>query len=169
MAAANSASSLSGSTAGMATERQALKVKKLNSNAKLPSKAKKGDAGYDLFATSSGTILPGERVMIGTGLAFAIPEGYYGRISPRSGLALKHGIDILAGVVDSLFRGEVNVILINTSGRHEPQTKEFKYNVGDAIAQIIIQKCENFPVEAVEELDQTERGSGGFGSTGTRN
>lgn len=150
-----------------------LAVKKLDSRAKLPSKAyadmEKYDAGYDLFALEDGKIEPGQRVMIRTGLAFAIPPGYYGRIAPRSGLALKHGIDILAGVVDANYRDEIRVIAINTTGGYDAQTKTFEYKAKDAIAQMIIEVAKNFPVKEVDTLDETTRNLQGFGSTDTRN
>lgn len=139
-------------------------IKRLYNNAKLPSKANHGDAGYDLFALEDGVIAPGERAMVKTGITMSIPLGYYGRIAPRSGYAWKQGIDVLAGVLDSPYRGPVNVILLNTD-----KYKEFTYKAGDAIAQLIIEVCKDYPVEEVEELDQTSRGSDGFGSTGSRN
>ena len=142
-----------------------LSIKKLDSKAKLPTKANSTDAGYDLFALEDGEIQSNQRVMIKTGISMAIPEGLYGRIAPRSGLAWKYGIDILAGVVDSGYRGPVNVIALNTNNGTEP----FRFKAGDAIAQIILENCHNFEVKEVENLDNTERGVGGFGSTGTRN
>jgi dUTP pyrophosphatase len=144
-----------------------LLIKKLSDQAKIPSKANYDDAGYDLYALEDGIIQPGQRVMIKTGISMAIPYGYYGRIAPRSGLAWKSGIDILAGVVDSGYRGPVNVIAINTTSGE--QQKPFEYKAGDAVAQIIIECCADLQVSVVNELDETNRGSGGFGSTGTRN
>lgn len=144
-----------------------LKIKLLSDQARVPIKANNSDAGYDLFALEDGIIQPGQRVMIKTGISMAIPLGYYGRIAPRSGLAWKNGIDILAGVVDSGYRGPVNVIAINTTSGE--QQKPFEYKARDAIAQIIIECCANLSTEVVSELDDTSRGSGGFGSTGTRN
>lgn len=144
-----------------------LKIKLLSDQARVPIKANNSDAGYDLFALEDGIIQPGQRVMIKTGISMAIPLGYYGRIAPRSGLAWKNGIDILAGVVDSGYRGPVNVIAINTTSGE--QQKSFEYKARDAIAQIIIECCANLSTEVVSELDDTSRGSGGFGSTGTRN
>lgn len=157
-------------------------VKKLTQNAKLPVKAKSGDAGYDLFATEYTIINPGERKLISTGIAVEIPYGYYGRIAPRSGLALKSGIDVLGGVVDCGYHGEVGVILINLnlpSNIHNISDKEKTYSSlfgdankfvvkpGDRIAQIIIEQCLDLKVIEVNELEKTERGECGFGSTGT--
>lgn len=99
-----------------------------------------------------------------TGLVVAIPAGHYGRIAPRSGLAVKHGIDVLAGVIDSDYRGEIQVILIN----HSDQTVHFRH--GDRIAQLILEKATRpklVAVDRIEDLGNTERGAGGFGSTGT--
>jgi dUTP pyrophosphatase len=100
---------------------------------------------------------------VNTGIQIAIPEGYYGRIAPRSGLAVKHGIDVLAGVVDSGYRGEVGVVLQNLG------LMDFEYREGDRIAQLIIEKCHDVEweeVESEEDLVSSERGEGGFGSTG---
>lgn len=119
------------------------------------------DAGMDLLASEDKVIPPLSRAVVSTGISMEIPEGYYGKIAPRSGLALKYGIDVLAGVVDSPYRGEIRVILFNTD-------KEETFNIrqGDKIAQIIIEKHYNFDFVEVDELSHTERGAGGFGSTG---
>jgi dUTP pyrophosphatase len=119
------------------------------------------DAGADLTASEGALVLPLSRSTIPTGLSMEIPEGYYGRIAPRSGLAHRHGIDVMAGVIDSTYRGEIKVVLYN-SDRNEP----FQVSPGDKIAQIIIERHYNFEFVEVEELDPTPRGSGGFGSTG---
>jgi dUTP pyrophosphatase len=103
-----------------------------------------------------------QRKMVATGVQLEIPEGYYGRIAPRSGLALKQGIDVLAGVIDSSYRGEIKVIIFNTDNQ-----KVFKVNVGDRIAQLIIEKHYNFDFVEVEDLETTDRGEGGFGSSGS--
>lgn len=135
-----------------------LKVSKLNGWAKLPEKGSVKAAGYDLSSLEAYTLLPGERKLFKTGLAFEIPEGMYGRIAPRSGLAFKSGIDVLAGVIDEDYRGEVGVILINLG--QQPKT----IAEGDKIAQIIFEFYNN--VEIVEAgLSESERGVGGFGST----
>lgn len=156
-------------------EMQHIPVKKLYKDSVMPKKANPDDAGFDLcvrFGTAGYSddacvssasevyIPPGTRCMMSTGIRMAIPRGYYGRIAPRSGLALKNGIDVLAGVVDSSYRGEIKVILLNTG------SEAFRVVSGDRIAQIIIEKCDNFVMQEVEDLDQTVRGEGGFGSTG---
>lgn len=127
---------------------------------KLPTQNKEGDAGYDFYSITSGLIKHGERALVPTGIAMAIPIGYYGRIAPRSGLALKQGIDVMGGVVDSTYRGEIGVILLNTSG------EDFSFAVGTKIAQIIIEKCHKIDFDVVGSLDETNRGEGGFGSSG---
>lgn len=124
-------------------------------------RANASDAGIDIRAAEDATVRPMQRVSVSTGLRLEIPEGYYGRIAPRSGLALRHGIDVLAGVVDSGYRGEVKVILFNTD------TEEvFPVSAGDKIAQLIIEKHYNPEFVEVEDLTSTDRGSGGFGSSG---
>jgi dUTP pyrophosphatase len=128
----------------------------------LPGYANIGDAGADLRAADSYVVLPRERVLIKTGLKIELPIGYVALVHPRSGLALKHGITVLntPGTIDSGYRGEVGVILYNTSD--EP----FLIDKGDRIAQMVIQKYETAVFSVVESLDDTERGAGGFGSTG---
>lgn len=139
-----------------------VKFNKLNPQAKRPTRANKADAGADLFALESIMIQPLERKMIPTGIRLEIPEGYYGRIAPRSGLAVKNGIDVLAGVVDSGYRGEINVVLYNTD-----KNNTFFVEAGNRIAQLIIEKHYNLEfVEVADELSDTDRGEGGFGSSG---
>ena len=141
----------------------ALHVTKISPFATLPVRATPGSAGYDLFSTDSYVILPGRRVVVATGLTIQLPSGTYGRIAPRSGLAVKHGLDILAGVIDPDYTGEVKVVLQNL----DPQP--FVIRPGYRIAQLIL---ENFTVAEVVEVPSentglvTERGVGGFGSTG---
>jgi dUTP pyrophosphatase len=139
-----------------------LKIKFLSESATCPSRANITDAGLDLCAAEDLVIMGQSRAMIKTDLAFEIPEGYYGRVAPRSGLALKNGIDVFAGVVDSSYRGPINVILYNSD------KADFQLSKGDRIAQIIIEKHYNFPLEIVNDLSDTNRGSGGFGSTGIK-
>lgn len=143
-----------------------IKVKKLNELAKIPARANPTDAGADLFSAVSDVIPPLTRKLIKTGISIEIPEcttrNYYGRIAPRSGLAYKNGIDVMAGVIDSSYRGEIGVVLFNSD-----KDKEFVINVGDRIAQLIIEAHYNFDFEDSNELSETDRGSGGFGSTGT--
>ena len=137
-----------------------MKLKLLSSDAVVPTKATDTSAGYDLTSTETYILLPGQRFAFPTGIAVAIPENYYGRIAPRSGLAFKQGIDVLAGVIDSCYRGEIKVILINLGD------KNVTVSAGDRIAQIIFEKYHDFDIQVVSELDNTERGEGGFGSTG---
>jgi dUTP pyrophosphatase len=139
-----------------------IKINKTNPEAKIPKRANPTDAGADLFSLDKHIIQPLERKIISTGITLDIPEGYYGRIAPRSGLAVKNGVDVLAGVVDSSYRGEIKVVLYNSD-----KGNTFFIEPGDRIAQIIIEKHYNFEfLEVVEELSQTNRGEGGFGSTG---
>lgn len=125
-----------------------------------PAKATSGSAGYDLFSAADVVIPPHSRALIPTDLSFQFPRGVYGRIAPRSGLAVKFFIDVGAGVVDSDYRGIVSVLLFNFS--------EHNFNVrrGDRIAQMILERHLTPDLEERFALDQTERGSGGFGSTG---
>ena len=135
-------------------------VKKLDPNAIIPTKANSSDAGYDLYALNRATIEKNTHRLIKTGISMAIPEGYVGLIWPRSGLAYKHGLDVFAGVIDSGYRGDIGVILFNS------QYSSYVVNTGDRIAQILIQKVEDFDLLEVEDLDSTDRGAGGFGSSG---
>ena len=134
-------------------------IKKLSENAKIPSKARNTDAGYDLTSVESYELKPGERKAFKTDIAMAIPHNLYGRIAPRSGLALKKGIDVLGGVIDNSYRGEILVALINLG--QEP----IKIESGDKIAQIIFENYTNLNFELVDNLDDTSRGSSGFGSS----
>lgn len=143
-----------------------IKIKILKENAKLPTKGSNQAAGFDLYACSDdyfeATIYPHETIKVGTGLAMSIPEGYYGALYARSGLATKQGLRPAncVGVIDSDYRGEIVVALHNDS--NDPQT----YHNGDRIAQLIIQPCLDVVYKVVEDLDDTERGDGGFGHTG---
>jgi dUTP pyrophosphatase len=140
-----------------------MKIKLLDKNAKIPFRANKTDAGADLCSIEDYRIEPLERKAVSTGIALKIPDGYYGRIAPRSGLAYKNGIDVLAGVIDSDYTGEIKVILFNTD-----KENSFEINKGDRIAQLIIEDHFNFEFEIVNDLTYTTRGSGGFGSTGSK-
>ena len=126
----------------------------------IPARANKTDAGYDLFSVESYTLKPLERKLFKTGIAIEIPSGHYGRVAPRSGLAFKRGLDVMAGVIDSGFRGEVGVILINLSN------EEVYLIHGDRIAQLIIETCHQPAMIEVEELNDSSRAEKGFGSTG---
>jgi dUTP pyrophosphatase len=138
-------------------------VKRLDPGVPLPSYARPGDAGLDLHAAKTVTLAPGERVLMPTGLAIAIPQGYAGFVLPRSGLALKHGVSKVntPGLIDAGYRGEVMVLLINHD-RAVPVTLER----GERIAQLVVQRVERTEMVEVDELPASERGSGGFGSTG---
>ena len=126
----------------------------------IPARANKTDAGYDLWSVESYTLKPLERKLFKTGISVEIPEGHYGRIAPRSGLAYKHGLDVLAGVIDSSYRGEIGVILINLGD------KDVYITHGDRVAQLIIESCRYPEMIQVDELGDSNRGIGGFGSTG---
>lgn len=138
-----------------------IQFKKLTSNAKLPKRASEGAAGFDIYCSDFIRLAPSVHCLLPTGIAMAIPHGWVGLIWPRSGLAAKNGINTLAGVVDADYRGEVKVSLIN----HGHDFVEFK--PGDRIAQILFQPVLLQSVE-VDELSDTIRGAGGFGSTGMK-
>ena len=138
-----------------------LKIKKLQPEAVLPKYATQDDAGMDLFAIEDVEIMPMERKQIGTGIALEIPAGHVGLIWDKSGLSHKIGIKTLGGVIDSGYRGEIKVGVINLG------TEKYIFEKGHKIAQMIIQKKETLEIEEVNELDlNTERGEGAFGSTG---
>ena len=140
-----------------------LEFKRLSDQAQTPAQAHAGDAGWDLYAAEQASIAPGNRLAVGTGIAIAVPEGHAGLVLPRSGLAAKHGITLVnaPGLIDPGYRGEVRVLLLNTDSE-----ATFEVAIGDRIAQLLLVRFE--PVEAaeVEALDATERGEGGFGSSG---
>jgi dUTP pyrophosphatase len=129
-----------------------------------PRRGSEGSAGYDLYAAESVRIPPGQRRLVSTDIAVECPEGCYARIAPRSGLALKNGIDVMAGVIDRDYTGPVEVLLINLSG------EDFKIHQGDRIAQMIFERCvvgKEIGLHMIHGLpDETTRGNGGFGSTG---
>lgn len=138
-----------------------INVQLLSDKARIPYQATDRAAGYDLFSAESILIGPQERRLIKTNVAIEIPFGYYGRIAPRSGLAYKNGIDVLAGVIDSDYRGDIGVILLNTDLK-----SNFEINIGDRIAQIIIEKCHHVLWIQKESLGNTTRGSKGYGHSG---
>jgi dUTP pyrophosphatase len=138
-----------------------INIKKLSDNAIIPTQGTRFAAGYDLYAAEDALVNKGCRKLIKTNISMEIFPGYYGRIAPRSGLAYKNGIDVLAGVIDSSYRGEWKVILHNTS------TTYFHFEIGDRVAQAIPEKISTEEFTFVERLNETERGAGGFGSTGT--
>ncbi|SDY32178.1 dUTP pyrophosphatase [Amycolatopsis xylanica] len=129
----------------------------------LPAYARPGDAGADLVTTSDVVLDPGERVVVGTGIAIALPEGYAGFVHPRSGLAARAGLSVVntPGTIDSGYRGEIRVCLIN----HDPR-EPLKLTRGDRIAQLVVQRVEHAVFVEVAELGESERGAGGYGSTG---
>lgn len=137
-----------------------IRIKKLNDSAMLPTRGSEEAAGLDLYLDQNILIIdPGQRVLAPTGLAMAFEQGYYARLAPRSGHAVKLGLDLLAGVVDSDYRGEVKVAMINLG------TKRITFHRGDRIAQMILEKIALPTVLEVDELDDTDRADGGFGST----
>ncbi len=140
-----------------------INIKLFDKDLPVPKYAHEGDAGCDLMSRIDQTIPPGERALIPTGISISIPTGYAGFVQPRSGLALKHGVSLVntPGLIDSKYRGEIGVILINTD-KSEP----FEIKKGDKIAQLVVQKVEQAEFNVVEDLDETVRGTGGFGSTG---
>lgn len=137
-----------------------LRVTRLVPDAVLPQRGSHGAVGYDLVATQGCVILPSQRGLVSTGLSIELPEGTYGRVAPRSGLTVKNGLHVGAGVIDPDYRGEVKVVLFNLS------TEPFLVKPGYKIAQLIIEKCDTPEVIEVSNLGDTERGEGGFGSTG---
>jgi dUTP pyrophosphatase len=138
-----------------------LNVKKLVPNAVLPTRGTPGSAGYDLYSTDGFIVMPGHRVVIPIGVSVQLPVGTYGRIAPRSGLAVKHGIDVLAGVVDPDYTGELKVVLVNTDLR-----RAFMIRPGYRIAQLILENYTAAEVVEVPYVPETDRGEAGFGSTG---
>jgi dUTP pyrophosphatase len=140
-----------------------VKIKKLNPDAIIPTYAREWDAGADLYATESVEIWPGEHRLIGTGIAVEVPVGFVGLIHPRSGLAAKNGVTVLntPGTIDAGYRGELKVILINLD-----KYKPFTVNKGDRIAQFVLQEVAVSEFVEVEELSDSVRQDGGFGSSG---
>ena len=137
-------------------------IKKLHPDAILPTYAHPHDAGMDFFASETITIQPHERTLIPTGIALAIPAGYVGLIWDKSGIASKYGIKTMAGVIDASYRGEVKILVHNLS-----QTA-YTFEKSTKVAQMLIQRVEQKKLIEVEELDDTSRGEGGFGSTGMK-
>ena len=138
-------------------------IKQLDPGVPVPKYAHDGDAGADLHAAEDFTLAPGERRMVPTGLAIAIPEGWVGLVHPRSGLAAKHGISMVntPGTIDAGYRGELKVLLINTD-----MSATVSFRRGDRIAQLVFQEVAQAEFSPVKELPETVRGAGGFGSSG---
>jgi dUTP pyrophosphatase len=142
-----------------------IEIRRLDPDLPLPTRQHSDDAGYDLVARVDASIAPaGGRAIVPTGIAIAIPPGYAGFVQPRSGLALRNGVTVLnsPGLVDAGYRDELRVILVNLD-----PSSEFTVRRGDRIAQLVIQRVESVEWRPVDELDDSDRGLGGFGSTGT--
>jgi dUTP pyrophosphatase len=138
-------------------------VQRLDAELPLPSYAHPGDAGADLLTTVDLTLAPGERAMVPTGIAIALPDGYAAFVHPRSGLAARHGLSIVntPGTVDAGYRGEIKVMLINLDPREPIELRR-----GDRVAQLVVQRVERASFIEVAELPSSVRGEGGYGSTG---
>lgn len=149
-----------------------LKIKRLTDTAVLPVKAHQSDAGFDIFADEERNIYKGQTACVSTGIAIAIPEGYYGRLKGRSGLTSKTPLRVQEGTIDSEYRGEIKVICdVRDAMLSDDIWSDdcyFEITKGAKIAQLIIQPLPTVEVEEVDELDDTDRGEGGFGSTGAR-
>lgn len=141
-----------------------IRFRKLDSSATIPSQAHPGDAGLDLSSIEDVTIAPGARRLVRTGLAVEIPDGFEGQVRPRSGLALKHGITVLnaPGTIDAGYRGEVGVVLANFG------EAPFAVEKGMRIAQLVIAAVARVTIEVADSLSSSERGEGGYGSSGVR-
>lgn len=140
-----------------------IEVTRLDGSLPLPTYARPGDAGLDLLAAEDAELKPGERVAVATGIAVAIPEGFAGFVHPRSGRALKEGLTVAnaPGTIDAGYRGEIKVILVNLDSNEPVHVRR-----GDKIAQLVIQRVEAAELVEVSELAASDRGDGGFGSTG---
>jgi len=145
-------------------EKIKIKIKKLNEEAIVPHYVHQGDAGMDVYSIENHIINPGQITLVKTGLAFEIPIGYEIQVRPKSGLALKHGITLTnsPGTLDSGYRGELGVILQN-EGKNSYEVKK-----GEKIAQIVLARYEEADIEEVNEISESSRGDGGFGSTGLK-
>lgn len=139
-----------------------LKIKKLVPHAIIPSRATAQSAGYDLYSSEGYVLLPGHRIVVSTGIQVQLPPGVYGRIAPRSGLAVKHGLGIGAGVIDADYQGELKIVIFNHDLRNN-----FVIRPGYRLAQLVLEYIATPDVEEVDEIDTvTDRGTDGFGSTG---
>ncbi|MGH8877458.1 MAG: dUTP diphosphatase [Stackebrandtia sp.] len=147
----------------MSANQVTVNVKRLDNGLPLPGYSRPGDAGADLYAAGDVTLAPGDRALVGTGVALAIPEGFVGLVHPRSGLAAEHGVTVLnaPGTVDAGYRGEIRVNLVNTDA-----SKAVTLRRGDRIAQLVVQAVARAEFRAVEALSESARGTAGHGSTG---
>eukprot|EP01137_Pigoraptor_chileana_P001076 Opistho-2@38180 len=146
----------------MAACAPALRVLRLTESAKLPTRATPASAGYDLYSAADLSIPPKGKALVPTDITIGLPDGCYGRIAPRSSLAWKNFVDVGAGVIDADYRGAVGVVLYNFSDI------AFEVKKGDRVAQLILERIFTPEVKEVSTLEETERGAGGYGSTGTR-
>lgn len=137
-----------------------LQIKKLSDQATIPTRGSPKAAGYDLYSSEALIVLPGRRGVVSSGISIKLPDGVYGRVAPRSGLTVKHGINVGAGVVDPDYTGELKIVLFNHG------TNPYVIKPGYRIAQLILEKFSIPEIEVVSDIDSTQRGSGGFGSTG---
>ncbi len=137
-----------------------LKIKKIDSSAKLPQRAHSYDAGIDIFSLERTVVSPGKRVAIRTGISLEIPEGYVGLVWDKSGIAITEGLKTLGGVIDSAYRGELLIGMVNLG------STEYVFEKGHKVAQLLIQKIELMDITEVESLSGTTRGAKGFGSSG---
>ena len=137
-----------------------LRIKRLSEDAILPTRGSSGAVGYDLYSIDECIIPNSCRCLVRTGIAMVLPHGVYGRVAPRSGLSVKHGVHVGAGVIDPDYTGEVKVLLFN----HGDAPLTIKK--GDRIAQLILERCETPEIVEIGKIQETERGDGGFGSTG---
>jgi dUTP pyrophosphatase len=139
-----------------------IEFSRLDPGAKLPTRGSEHAAGLDLYSVEEIVLTPGDRAAVRTGLAAAIPHGYYGRVAPRSGMAVKSGLDVLAGVIDSDYRGEIKCALINLG------SEEIRIEAGSRIAQLIVEAIIMPQPVWSDSLSDTPRGADGFGSTGNK-
>src|SRR6056297_2430438 len=146
----------------MRQKKMKVKIKKLTDDAKIFNYAHEGDAGLDIYANEDKIIKSNTRDIISTGIAIAIDKGYVGLVWDKSGIASKKGIKTMGGVIDNGYRGEVKIVLLNTTN------EDYTVEKGNKIAQMLIQKIERAEIDEVQDLDETIRGEGGFGSTGTK-
>lgn len=137
-----------------------LGIKKLCPDSIIPTRGSNGAVGYDLYSNEDCIIESDNRWLVPTGISVVLPKGVYGRVAPRSGLSVKHGIQVGAGVIDPDYTGEVKVVLFNHGNI------EFGIKKGDRIAQLILEKCETPPIVEIDTIEDTDRGSNGFGSSG---